>query len=395
MDINSLLADRTASMRVSAIREILKLVNRPGMVSLAGGIPAPASFPMDIIPVLLERALQKYGSFALQYDLTEGFLPLREALVPYLAKKGITVGSDRICISSGSQGALDALGKVLVNPGDLVAVENPTYLGAMQAFNAYGPRYIGVETDEGGIIPEALETVLSQNRVKFVYLVPTFQNPTGRTLTLERRPRIAEILRRFDVLCIEDDPYSELRYRGDALPTLWSFAPERVVYLGTFSKIFAPGLRIGFYVAPTDLQNYMLRSKQGVDLHTSTLGQALAAEYLAGGFLDQQLPKILELYRPRQEAMLDAMDAFFPKGFTWSKPDGGMFIWVDGPQGLNTEELYKKAIEAQVAFVPGRFFYFRDDQGLHTMRLNFTMSSESVIRQAIECLGGVIRDFMK
>jgi len=382
-------------MKVSAIREILKVVSRPGMVSLAGGIPAPASFPLDLIPGLLEQVLAKYGSFALQYDLTEGFVPLREALSPYLARKGIQVGPDRICTSSGSQGALDALGKILLTPGDLVAVENPTYLGAMTAFNAYGPRYIGIDTDGEGIIPEALEEILKNNRVKFVYLVPTFQNPTGCTLSLERRPQIAEILRRYDVLAVEDDPYSELRYRGEALPPLWTFAPERIVYLGTFSKVFAPGLRVGYYIAPPEVQNFMLRAKQGIDLNSSTLGQALAAEYLGGGHLDRQLPKIIEIYRPRQEAMLKAMTDFFPEGFSWSKPDGGMFIWAEGPKGLNTETLYQKAVEKNVAYVPGRFFFFRDDQGLNTMRLNYTMSGEAVIREAIERLAGVIREFMR
>ncbi len=393
MDIGKLLAERTKGMKASAIREILKVVNRPGMVSLAGGIPAPASFPMDLMPVLMETVLSKYGSFALQYDLTDGFVPLREALSPYLARKSIQVGPDRICISSGSQGALDALGKVLISRGDTVAVENPTYLGAMTAFNAYGPNYVGIDTDENGIIPEALENVLKNNRIKFIYLVPTFQNPAGLTLSLQRRPVIADILRRYDALAIEDDPYSELRYSGQSVLPLWTFAPERVIYLGTFSKIFSPGLRIGYYIAPAEVQTAMLKAKQGVDLNTSTLGQALAAEYLSGGHLDRQLPKIIDLYRPRQKAMLDALADFFPAGFSWSKPEGGMFIWAEGPKGLDTEKLYYKAIEANVAYVPGRFFFFRDDQGLNTMRLNFTMSSETVIREAIERLAGVIRDF--
>ena len=394
MDINSLLAERTRGMKVSAIREILKVVSRPGMVSLAGGIPAPASFPLDLIPGLLEQVLAKYGSFALQYDLTEGFVPLREALSHHLGKKGIQVGPDRICTSSGSQGALDALGKILLTPGDLVAVENPTYLGAMTAFNAYGPRYIGIDTDDDGIIPQALEEILKNNRVKFVYLVPTFQNPTGCTLSLERRPQVAEILRKYDALAVEDDPYSELRYRGETLPPLWTFAPERIIYMGTFSKVFAPGLRVGYYIAPPDVQSFMLRAKQGIDLNSSTLGQALAAEYLAGGHLDRQLPKIINLYRPRQEAMLQSMADFFPEGFSWSRPDGGMFIWAQGPGELNTETLYQKAVERNVAYVPGRFFFFRDDQGLNTMRLNYTMSDEKVIREAIERLAGVIREFM-
>jgi 2-aminoadipate transaminase len=270
-------------MGASAIREILKVVSRPGMVSLAGGIPAPESFPMTSIREITQIVIEKYGPTAFQYGLTEGFLPLREALANYLADKGIGATAEQIIVSSGSQGILDGLGKVLIDPGDSIAVEAPTYLGALQAFSPYEPEYVQIDTDDEGMLPDALEAALTRQPVKFIYLVPTFQNPTGRTLTLERRQAIAEIIRRHDTLLLEDDPYSDLRYRGTAVPAIRTLAPERVVYISTLSKVFAPGLRMGFCLAPDQVRRWLVLAKQGVDLHTSTFNQALAAEYLAGG----------------------------------------------------------------------------------------------------------------
>ena len=258
MDYTPLLAGRTQRMGASAIREILKVVSQPGMTSLAGGIPAPASFPMEIIGKLSSAVLETYASSAFQYDHTEGFPPLREALVGHLAAKGVNATAEQVLVTSGSQGALDAIGKLLISKGDRVAVEAPTYLGALQAFNPYEPDYLRLATDGDGVIPESLDEVLRAQRVKFVYLVPTFQNPTGRTLPLERRRRIAEILRRHDALLFEDDPYSDLRYRGEAPPTIQSMAPEHVVYAGTLSKTFAPGLRIGFLVAPEAIRRWLV-----------------------------------------------------------------------------------------------------------------------------------------
>ena len=392
MDYQNLLAERTEGMAASAIREILKVVSLPGMISLAGGIPAPQSFPMEIIEELTSVVLHKYGSRAFQYDLTEGFMPLRSALVDHLKQKGIAATSDQIIISSGSQGALDAIGKILISKGDKVAVKSPTYLGALQAFNPYEPTYIGMETDDDGLIPESLDEVLKHHKIKFVYLVPTFQNPTGRTLPLERRKQIAEILKRHDALLFEDDPYGDLRYQGTSLPSIQSMAPDHVVYAGTLSKVFAPGLRVGYLIGPDLIRDWLVLSKQGVDLQTSTFTQALAAEYLAGGYLKDHLPRIIELYRPRQQAMLNAMETHFPKEFNWSRPQGGMFIWAEGPSGFDLDSAYKKAIQRNVAFVPGRYFFAQSDAGLETMRLNFTMFEEQTLVNAIAVLGQVLHE---
>ncbi len=392
MRFEQLLADRTRIMGVNVIREILKVVSQPGMISLAGGIPAPESFPMDKMRELTERVIDKYDSQAFQYDLTEGFVPLREALVGYLGQKNIRASVEDILVASGSQGVLDALGKTLISPGDKIAVEAPTYLGAIQAFNPYEPQYIRMDMDEDGLVPASLEEALTSHTIKFIYTVPTFQNPTGRSVSLERRKQIAEIIQRHDALLIEDDPYGALRYRGDALPAIKTFAPEHVVYITTLSKILAPGLRLGICIAPPLIKQWLVIVKQGVDLHTNTFSQAIAAEYLAGGYFDQQLPKIIGLYAPKLQAMLDALAKYFPANFTWSKPEGGMFVWAEGPDGLDTEALYWKAVERKVAYVPGKFFYTQHGEGNATMRLNFTKSDEETIDRAIRILGEVLKE---
>jgi len=392
MKYETLFADRTSNMGANIIREILKVVGQPGMISLAGGYPAPQSYPFEVIKQLSTAVLEKYGTKALQYDMTEGFLPLREALVPYLAQKGIETTAAGICITSGSQGLLDALGKVLITPGDAVAVEGPTYLGALSAFNPYGPRYVCAAMDDEGILPDALERILAAHAVKFVYLVPTFQNPTGRSLGVARRHQIAELLVKYDVLLCEDDPYSDLRYRGEALPTMYSLIPERTVYTTTLSKVFAPGLRIGICVAPEPVRKWLVLAKQGVDLNTSTFNQAMAAEYLLGGYLEKQIPKIIDLYKPKQEVMLNALDRCFPREWHYNKPEGGMFIWVEGPKGTDAEKLYWKCIERKAAFVPGKFFFPCEGDGLETMRLNYTMSSEDEIERGIKIIGDTIKE---
>ena len=390
MDRNPKLADRTRQMGVNAIREILKVVSQPGMISLAGGIPSPESFPMAVIQYLTEQVLEKYGASALQYGPTEGFGPLREALVDHLAESRLHVCSREILISSGSQGVLDALGMILISKGDTIAVESPTYIGALQAFAPYEPQYVGLAADEQGLIPEALEEALRSQFIKFVYLVPTFQNPTGRTLSLARRQAVAHLIQQYDALLIEDDPYNALRYSGQSLPSIKSMAPEHVVYVSTLSKVFAPGLRIGFCVAPELLRRWLVIVKQGVDLHTSTFNQALAAEYLSGGHLLTHLPNIIEIYKPRLEAMLSALKHHFPSTFSWSSPEGGMFIWAQGPPGSDMLEVYRQAVKQNVAFVPGTYFYAMKGEGKETMRLNFTMCDESQLDDAIRTLAGVI-----
>lgn len=392
MNFEHLLAGRTKMMGANAIREILKVVSQPGMVSLAGGIPSPDSFPMEIIKTLTENVMEKYGSEAFQYGLTEGFMPLREALQELLAERGIQAVPEDIHVTSGSQGVLDGVAKILISKGDKIAVEAPTYLGAISAFNPYQPEYMRMDTDDGGVIPESLEEVLASNPIKFIYLVPTFQNPTGRTLSLKRREQIAEIIIRQNALLVEDDPYSALRYQGCDIPPIKTLAPDHVVYISTLSKIFAPGLRIGFYAAPELMRKWLVLVKQGVDLHTSTFNQALSAEYLSGGYMKAHLPVIKALYKPKQEAMLSAIRKYFPKEFACSPSEGGMFLWVKGPEGYDMTALYHRAVENNIAFVPGRFFYTDPMEGIETMRLNYTMSDLDTIDAAIKKLAHVIKN---
>jgi 2-aminoadipate transaminase len=395
LDSSSILADRTKQINASAIREILKAASRPGMISLAGGVPAPDSFPIEVIRKLSNKILDTYGASALQYDLTEGFPPLRTALSGYLANKEIFAEPDDILVTSGSQGALDSIGKILISPGDGVAVEAPTYLGAIQAFNPYEPKYIRLDSDDSGLIPSSLEKALSSHRVKFVYLVPNFQNPTGRTIPLERRRKIASIIIRHDVLLVEDDPYGDLRYQGSPIPGIKTMAPHHVIYISSLSKVFAPGLRIGFCLAPQFIRKWFVAAKQGVDLHTSTFNQALAAEYISGSYLSQTLPKIIRMYQPRCKTMLDALDQYFPEGFHWSRPDGGMFIWVEGPTGFDMQNVYRESLKNKVAFVPGKYFYTAKGKGLETMRLNFTMATKEELDSSVKTISEIIKDRMQ
>ena len=386
-----LLSKRALGMRKNVIREILRVVSQPGMMSLAGGIPAPETFPVEELYRINETVLDRYGAAALQYDLTEGFAPFREALVGYLTQKGISADAQNLLVFNGSQSVLDTLGKILITPGDVIALESPSYLGAISAFSSYLPEFVSVETDDDGIVPASLERVLDQQPVKFIYLVTTFQNPTGRTLSVQRRREVAQIIKAKNALVIEDDPYGDLRFRGQPVPALHAFAPDNTVYVSTLSKIFAPGLRLGFCVAPPLIREWLYRAKQGADLHSNTYAQALATEYICGGFIERQVPKIIELYRPRQEAMLAALERHMPGEYRWIKPEGGMFIWVEGPAGVDAEQIYWKAVEQKVAFVPGKYFYIDPEDGLPTMRLNFTRVDEATIEAAIETLGGVVR----
>ncbi len=395
MDYHQLLADRTCNMNVNVLREILKTAAQPGLISMAGGVPAPESFPLAIMTDLAAAALRKYGAEALQYGPSEGFRPLQEALARLLRTKQIAATPEDILISSGSQGALDALAKIMISRGDKVAVESPTYLGALHAFNPYRPEYVQLPADEHGPTPEGMKRLVKSHKVKFIYLVPTFQNPTGKTIPLWRRKQIAEVIQGSDTLLIEDDPYSALRYQGEEVPAIKTLAPDHVIYLGTLSKVLAPGLRVGFCLAPPILQKWLVIAKQGIDLHTGSFSQALAAEYIAGGYLDRHLPKIVALYTPRCKAMLAAIAAYFPPGFNWSRPEGGMFLWVSGPRGLDMEALYAEALQAKIAFVPGRYFHIRAGEGRETMRLNFTMYPEDAIDKAVRILGGLLKNSLK
>lgn len=381
------MADRTERMESSIIREILKLIGEPGMISLAGGLPSPEAFPVELVNELSYEAFRRWGSAPLQYAASEGFGPLREAVSVYLREQNPAAEAGRILAINGSQQILDLVAKLLLNPGDQVALESPTYLGALQAFNPYQPRYAEMESDEEGLIPESLEEVLNRDKPKFVYLVPTFQNPTGKTLGNRRREVLAAIIRRYDIPVIEDDPYGAIRYRGEAPIPLAALAPEQVLYTGTFSKTFAPGLRLGYVLAPQEIFPWLVKAKQSSDLHTGTYVQALAALYLEQGHMARQIEAIIELYRPRQEAMLNALARSFPASFRFTRPDGGMFVWAEGPEGFDSLEAYHEAVKSKVAFVPGRFFYARSGAGAGTLRMNFTNSSVEQIETAVERLG--------
>lgn len=387
-DYSTHLARRTHTMSSSAIREIFKVLATPGMLSLAGGIPAPESFPMDIINHLHEVVVEKYGSSIFQYGITEGFPPLREVLVNLVARKSIKVTSDNICVSTGAQSAIDAAAKVLIDREDIVAIEAPTFLASIKTFKAYEPNFVELPTDDEGIIPDAYEDLLKTKKVKLTYIIPTFQNPTGRSLSLERRKAIAQLAKEYDSLILEDDPYYELRYEGTPHPPIYTFAPEHVIYVGSLSKIFSPGLRLGYYIAPKAISDLMTSVRQGVEVHPNHYGQALASEYL-GKHFDTHLPKILDIYRPRLSAMLNALEAALPEGFYYSKPEGGMFVWVEGIKGFNASKAYEEGIRQKVAFVPGKYFFVDPSKGEHTLRLNFTTESEDTLKRGIKLLGAI------
>jgi len=386
------LATRTQHMKASALREILKVASRPGVISLAGGLPAPESFPCEIVEELVSCALKKYGPAIFQYGPTEGFPSFRETIADYLSERGVTVKGDEVIITTGSQQTLDALGKVLISPGDKIAVESPTYLGALSAFNPYEPHYIAIESDDDGVVPEALDEALEKHSLKFIYLIPNFQNPSGRTLSLERRRAVAGIIEKHNALLFEDDPYRALRYEGEHLPTIWSLAPDHVVHAGTLSKVLSPGMRLGFFVAPPLIRHWVVLAKQGIDLHTSSLDQAIASIYISEGYLAKQLPKIVGLYRPRLKAMLDSLEEYFPAGSKWSHPQGGMFVWAEGPEGVDTDRLYKSAVERKVAYVPGKYFFTTPGEGDNTMRLNFSNVDEAAIRRGIKTLAWLMAE---
>jgi len=396
-------AQRTQRMTSSAIRELLKLTEDPEVISFAGGLPAPDVFPVEEFSAACGQVLKDWGAQALQYGSTEGYLPLREMIARHTARYGISVDAENILITSGSQQALDLIGKVFINPGDRILVEEPTYLGALQAWNAYGAEYVTVPMDENGMVTEALDNAL-RSGVKFIYVLPNFQNPTGMTLSLERRQELIEIADRYGVPIIEDDPYGQLRYEGENLPSIVSMDNEfrrngsneyrgNVIYLSTFSKTLAPGLRLAWVIAPNQVIRKLVQAKQGADLHTATFNQIVAFEVGRGGFLDRHIWLIRRIYGERRNVMLDAMDELFPPGVRWTRPQGGLFLWGILPEGMDTTEVFKTAVARKVAFVPGTSFYALGG-GKNTMRLNFSYSNPDQIQIGIERLSNVLKEMI-
>ncbi|PTB19424.1 2-aminoadipate aminotransferase [Trinickia symbiotica] len=384
------LSERARKLTSSAIREILKVTERPEVISFAGGLPAPSTFPAERIRAATDRVLREAPAAALQYSATEGYAPLREWIAARCSTGGATIRPSRVLITTGSQQALDLIGKALIDPASPVLVETPTYLGALQAFSLYEPRYVQVPTDDDGLIPEALTSALV-NGARLLYAQPNFQNPTGRRLTLERRLALAEFAKSSVFPVVEDDPYGALDYAGKPLPTLLSMAPDHIVHCGTFSKILAPGLRLGYIVAPEELHYKLVQAKQATDLHTPSLTQRIVHEVIKDGFLDEQVPTIRALYASQCQAMLDALARHMPQGVTWNRPEGGMFLWVTLPAGVDTMQLLEAAIAHNVAFVPGAPF-FANEAASNTLRLSFVTVPPARIDEGIARLAALIRE---
>jgi 2-aminoadipate transaminase len=394
-------AQRTQRMKSSAIRELLKLTENPEIISFGGGMPAPDVFPVEEFSAACTAVLKERSCEALQYGSTEGYRPLREMIARHTGRYGISVSPENILITSGSQQALDLIGKVFINPGDRILVEEPTYMGALQAWSAYGAEYVTVPMDENGMITDALENAL-RSGVKFIYVLPNFQNPTGVTLSLGRRKQLIEIADHYGVPIIEDDPYGQLRYEGENLPSIVNLDNEfrkngtneyagNVIYLSTFSKTLAPGLRLAWVIAPSQVIRKLVQAKQGADLHTATFNQIVAYEVARGGFLDRHIWLIRRVYGERRNIMLDAMEELFPPGVTWTKPQGGLFLWGMLPKGMDSTEILKVAIQRNVAFVPGTSF-FALGGGENTMRLNFSYANPEQIQTGIERLANVLKE---
>lgn len=386
-------SERALQLTSSAIREILKVTERPDVISFAGGLPAPSGFPVEVVRAAFDKVLVSNGKVALQYGPTEGYSPLRAWVAEDLNRNGAHVTPEQILIVSGSQQALDLLGKVLIDKDSKVMVETPSYLGALQSFSLYQPRYESVASDEGGLIPEALTPANTQG-ARFLYALPNFQNPTGRTLSRERREALVQQAARLALPLVEDDPYGELRYAGEPQPSLLSLGGEvgaNVIRMGSFSKVLAPGLRLGYIAASRKLIDKMVQAKQATDLHTSTLTQMAVYEIVKDGFLAQHLPTVRELYRKQCGYMLDALQREFPAAAAWTRPEGGMFIWVTLPEGIDTAELLQAAIEEKVAFVPGQPFYANAPAPRNTLRLSFVTVPEEKIRSGMATLGRLIK----
>ncbi len=386
-------SQRAQQLTSSTIREILKVTERPEVISFAGGLPAPGGFPIEVINTAFDHVLQNNGRAALQYGPTEGYAPLRAWVAEDLKRVGAAdVSPDEVLIVSGSQQALDMLGKLFIDPGSKVLVEAPSYLGALQSFSLFEPRFQAVPTDSGGLIPEALTDELTAG-ARFIYALPNFQNPTGLTLDLDRRLALVERCAALQIPIIEDDPYGELRYAGKALPGLLGLgraAGATVIRLGTFSKVLAPGLRLGYIVAPKPIISKLVQIKQATDLHTASLTQMAVYETIKDGFLTTHLPMVRELYKKQCGFMLDAMDAHFPSTVSWTRPEGGMFIWVTLPAHIDATELLARAIKQNVAFVPGAPFFAGVEPQVNTLRLSFVTVSEAKIREGIAILASLL-----
>lgn len=394
LDWESHLAARTKFMRSSAIRELLKITQDPEVISFAGGLPAPDVFPIREVEEACTYVVREMGKKALQYSATEGYRPLKEFLADSMHKYGVPAVAENVLLTNGSQQALDLIGRIFIDPGKFVLTGRPTYLGAIQAWQAYEARFHTMRVDEQGMVVDEIEHAYekavneSGRPPAFIYVLPNFHNPAGTTLPLERRIKLAEIATKLNIAVIEDDPYGQLRFEGEDIPPICNLIPERTIYLGTFSKTMAPGLRLGWIVAPESIMTRFIQAKQGCDLHTGTLVQYIANDICQRGILKPHIKKIRRVYKKRRDTMLEALAEFWPEGCQWTDPEGGLFLWARVPSSIDTDIfLREKALKEKVAYVPGINFYPNADGGTEAMRLNFSYAPEDVIVEGIKRLG--------
>lgn len=382
------LAERTHRMQSSVIRELLKLTMKPDIISFGGGLPAPEFFPIREFQEACRQVLQQEGEVALQYGPTEGYPPLKEFLAEKMSKYGILVELDNILLVNGSQQGLDLIGKLFIDPDACVITSRPTYVGALQAWNAYQTAFSSIPMDDDGMCVDELPAILEKNpHPRFIYVLPNFHNPAGTTMPLARRERLVEIARKHDLVIIEDDPYGELRFEGEDITPIFRLAPERTLYLSTFSKTLAPGIRLAWVVAPKPIINRLVQAKQGADLHTGLFVQMVTNDICQRGFLRQHVKQLCKVYHQRRDAMVDALVEHMPSEVSWTTPKGGLFLWARTSDLIDTREFVEKAAAAKVAYVPGFAFYPDEVGGQHSMRLNFSGVNEETINEGIYRLG--------
>jgi 2-aminoadipate transaminase len=385
MDFSTHFARRVTGMKPSALREILKLTQKSNVVSFAGGLPAPNLFPQERIAEATQKVIKEQARQAFQYGTSEGYAPLREWVA-----EDLKVSPENVQIVSGSQQGLDTIAKIFLDPGDKVVVAEPTYLGALRTFDVYEASYLSVACDDQGMLADSLKEALKKNP-KLIYVIPNFDNPSGISMSLERRQKLVELARNYGVPIYEDNPYGELRFEGPELPNLFSLAPDIVIYGGTFSKTMVPGFRLGWIVAGPDVIKACVMAKQAADLHTATFTQMIAYEVTRDNFMDTQIAKVREYYRQQRNLMIDAIEKNFPEDVAFTRPSGGMFLWVALPKECNTLELLKDAVNRGVAYVPGEPFY-ANGGGLNTLRLSYSIATAEQVEKGMASLGELLRE---
>jgi 2-aminoadipate transaminase len=402
LNFEELFSINSKRMKKSVIRELLKLTSKPEIISFAGGLPSPDSFPIKEVKEIVNEVLDNEGKVALQYSATEGDPVLREQLLKHAGRNGMDVKSENLLVTTSSQQGLDLTAKIFINPGDPIIVELPSYVGGLGAFNAYGAEMIGVPLDEEGkssiLLRQELKVLNeSGNKPKFIYIVPDFQNPAGMTMSLKRRYEILDLANEFNLIILEDSPYRELRFEGDPVPTIYSLDKEgRVILLGTFSKIFAPGFRIGWILAPPEVITKLVVAKQSTDLCPPTFSQRIVGRFMEKGYLEKNIEKIKHMYRRKRDIMLEEFEKHMPEGVTWTKPEGGLFLFLRVPAHMciDTDELFYKAVDKNVAYVIGSAFHC-DDSGHDSMRINFSYATEDQIVEGVKRLATVIKEHIK